>query len=194
MSKAVTTNGCTDILAMSSHHWQDARAISRETVGCELAAEVLRSFGSLRLRVVGGSMIPAIWPGDVLSVNSYGTVDALPGDIVVFRREGRLVTHRAVEVRSQESGVRIQEQSPKTNHQSAMLTFVTRGDRVRRNDAPVSSRELLGRVTAIERGSRQFTPRQSLSSRFASWILSRSDLCTRMLLWLRSALSGRHTP
>src|SRR5208282_774814 len=77
---------------------------ARETLGCELAAEVLRSFGRLRLRVVGASMLPAVWPGDLLSVRSDDAAEAHPGDIVVFKREGRLVTHRVVEVRRQGSG------------------------------------------------------------------------------------------
>jgi hypothetical protein len=60
------------ILAMTPHgrdsdvSGQAARATSRETLGCELAAEVIRSFGRVRLRATGTSMLPAIWPGDVL--------------------------------------------------------------------------------------------------------------------------------
>ena len=81
MSQAVTACGST----------------ARETLGCELAAEVLRSWGRLRLRATGASMLPAVWPGDVLSVRSQGVVEALPGDIVLFGREGRLVAHRVVE-------------------------------------------------------------------------------------------------
>jgi len=45
-----------------------ACSTARETLGCELAAEVLRSSGRLRLRATGTSMLPAVWPGDVLSV------------------------------------------------------------------------------------------------------------------------------
>ena len=190
------------ILAMSSHGL-DARATAWDKVGCELAAEVLRSSGKLRLRANGASMLPAVWPGDILHVRRQGVAEALPGDIVLFGREGRLVAHRVVEVRSQDSGVRSQdsgfriqdsgfriqeagariqdsgfriqdsgvrsrEQSPITNHQSSMLTFVTRGDSVDGADAPVSEHELLGRVTAIERGARRLTPRQSALSRVAS--------------------------
>ena len=152
MSNAVTTCGST----------------ARETLGCELAAEVLRSSGRLRLRATGASMLPAVWPGDILSVRSHDVVEALPGDIVLFAREGRLVAHRVVERTLCED--RIQ--------------WVTRGDSVGGNDAPVSSHQLLGRVTAIERGSRQITPHQSVASRLASWILCRSDLAIRVLLRL----------
>ena len=144
---------------------------ARGTLGCELAEEVLRSFGRLRLRVVGASMLPAVWPGDLLSVRSDDAAEAHPGDIVVFRREGRLVTHRVVERTICQEGIQ----------------WVTRGDRVGRNDAPISRRELLGRVTAIERGSRRLTSHQSAASRLASWILCRSDICTRLVLRLRKS-------
>jgi len=153
MSQAVTDHGAT----------------FRERLGCELAAEVLRSSGKLRLRVTGTSMLPAVWPGDILSLRSHGVVDALPGDIVLFGREGRLVAHRVVE---------------RTIGQDKMQ-WVTRGDSVGSNDPPVSSHELLGRVTAIERGSRRLTPHQSSASRLFSWILCRSELATKVVLRIR---------
>ena len=127
---------------------------------------MLRSFGSLRLRATGASMLPAVWPGDILSVRSHGAAEALPGDIVLFGREGRLVAHRVVERTLCQDGIH----------------WVTRGDSVGGNDAPVSSHEMLGRVTAIERGSQRLNPHQSLASRLASWILCRSDFCTRLVL------------
>ena len=70
---------------------------ARDTLGCELAAEVLRTSGRLRLRATGASTLPAVWPGDILSVRSHEVVEALPGDIVLFVREGRLVARRVVE-------------------------------------------------------------------------------------------------
>jgi signal peptidase I len=143
-----------------------ASSTAREALECELAAEVLRSAGRLRLRATGASMLPAVWPGDILSVHSHGVMAVLPGDIVLFGREGRLVAHRVV-------GRTICQDT---------IQLVTRGDSVEGSDAPVSSHELLGRVTAIERGSRQLIPAQSVGSRLISWILCRSGLATRMLL------------
>src|SRR5271157_2813723 len=151
-----------------------ACSTARETLGCELAAEVLRSFGRLRLRTSGASMLPAVWPGDVLYVRRHDMAEALVGDIVLFGREGRLVAHRVVE---------------RTLCQDR-IHWVTRGDSVGGNDAPVSSHELLGRVTAIERGSRRLTPHQSVASRLISWILCRSGLATRVLLRLRGWVLG----
>jgi len=81
MSKAVTACGSTP----------------RETLGCELAAEVPRSWGRLRLRATGASMLPAVWPGDALYVCRRSATQALPGDIILFARQGRLFAHRVVE-------------------------------------------------------------------------------------------------
>ena len=38
------------------------------TLKCELAAEVLRSFGTLRFAATGWSMLPSVWPGETLVV------------------------------------------------------------------------------------------------------------------------------
>ena len=46
----------------------DVEFQQRPALGCELVAEVVRSFGEVRLKVTGGSMLPAIWPGDVITV------------------------------------------------------------------------------------------------------------------------------
>jgi hypothetical protein len=111
-------------------------------------------------------MLPAVWPGDILSVRSHDPVDALPGDIVLIGREGRLVAHRVVE----------------RSLCQDRIQWVTRGDSVAGNDAPVSSHDLLGRVTAIERGHRHIVPRLTFRGRIASWILRRSEFLTRVLL------------
>ena len=124
MSEAATACGGMAILAMSGHG-QVARATSRDTLGCELAAEVLRSFGKLRLRANGSSMLPAVWPGDILFVQGKDAAAALPGDIVLFGRAGRLVAHRVVE---------------RTICQDEMQ-WVTRGDSLGSNDPPVSIHE-----------------------------------------------------
>ena len=141
-------------------------ATARETLGCELAAEVLRSSGRLRLRATGASMLPAVWPGDVLSVCRRSATQALPGDIILFARQGRLFAHPVVE---------------RTIHQGAAY-WITRGDRLDHHDPQVSSRELLGRITSIQRGHRRIVPRLSFWGRIASWILRRSEFCTRLLL------------
>jgi len=43
-------------------------ALTTHALKCDLAADVIRGFGTLRLRVNGFSMLPSIWPGDVVCV------------------------------------------------------------------------------------------------------------------------------
>src|SRR5271157_6211990 len=65
-----------------------------------LLADVLhRGHGlrqGVRLRVHGESMLPALWPGDVVEIASCSLEDVRPGEIVLARREGRLFLHRLV--------------------------------------------------------------------------------------------------
>jgi len=67
-----------------------------------LVADVLRRSGSLRVRLLvrgeihGESMLPALWPGDVVKIESCSVEDVRPGEIVLALREDRLVLHRLV--------------------------------------------------------------------------------------------------
>jgi hypothetical protein len=65
-----------------------------------LVADALRQSGGLavrvRLRVYGESMLPALWPGDVVEIASCSLEDVRPGEIVLARRDGRLFLHRLV--------------------------------------------------------------------------------------------------
>jgi len=157
---------------------QAARATSRETLGCELAAEVLRSFGKLRLRATGASMLPAIWPGDVLEVRRQAVTDVQPGDVVLFWRRGRLVAHRVVEKLAR----------------SGRTLLVTQGDRQSAADAPVSAEDLLGRVIGVRRGNRRKLPLLTFWRRVGVWILNRSDFLTRALLHVSYIMSRRSRP
>jgi len=64
-----------------------------------LVADVLRRSDHLhqvRLRVHGESMLPTLWPGDVVEIASCSLEDVRPGEIVLARREGRLFLHRLI--------------------------------------------------------------------------------------------------
>lgn len=166
-----------------------------ETIGCGLAAEVLRSSGQLRFRATGASMLPSVWPGDILLVHKDDPRNARPGDVILFARGGRLFAHRVVEVRSPKSDVRCPESRiPRTEPQVSSpefpIEFVTRGDSLDANDPPVSSQEFLGRIVAVERDTAHHAPLQSSASRVISWVLSRSEFVTRVTLGLRYRFLG----
>jgi signal peptidase I len=146
------------------------RTEAANTLACELIGETVRSFGGVRFGVYGTSMTPAIRPGDLVSVERAAVSEASLGEIVVFRRHGRLIVHRVV-VKCGGRG-------------EALL--VTRGDRMRRDDGLVSSAELIGRVTHIERNHRRVPApsRLRLTERVICGLLRFSDRATCFYLRL----------
>lgn len=139
-----------------------------EAACCDLVDEMVRRAGSTRLRVSGLSMLPAIWPGDVLTVERHCRENLEPGHIVLYRRKRKLTAHRIIAV--------------------AAAYLLTRGDSVPSPDAPVEWGEVVGRVVGISRNGRSIEMRRSLWQRAAAWILSRSERCTRLLPRSRAAL------
>jgi hypothetical protein len=98
---------------------------------CSLASEVLRRFGELRLQVTGASMLPSLWPGDLLLIRSAQFTEVSRGDLVLFFRDNRFFVHRVLDV----SGDRL----------------LTQGDGLTTPDPAVGRDELLGRVLFITR-------------------------------------------
>jgi signal peptidase I len=115
---------------------------SRDEVRCSLAAEALRSWGELKLRATGVSMLPTLWPGDILTVQSFRPEEVEPGEIVLYMRQDRFFIHRVV--------------SKNLGRDEAFL--ITRGDCMSENDPPVGKRELLGRITEVRRADLVFLP------------------------------------
>jgi signal peptidase I len=146
----------------------DASAL--ELLKCQLVVDTLRTFGRIRLQVTGSSMLPAVWPGDILSVCHSGIDQVSPDDIVLSERQGRLCAHRVV--------------NKIAGRDAAHL--ITCGDQLSVDDPPVFAHELLGRVTSIQRNRSHIDPRAGLprGRRFLSIILSRSALATRLMLHL----------
>jgi len=97
---------------------------------CEMAAQVLRTFGALRLEVTGLSMLPSVWPGDLLFIERRDMREIAAGEIVLFAREGKLVAHRVL----------------RKTIVGDEAHAITRGDGLLSVDNPVSPAELLGSV------------------------------------------------
>jgi len=134
----------------------------------ELAAEVLTSGHILRLRAFGTSMLPSIWPGDILSVEPKPEQEIVAGDIVLVARRNRFFIHRLIE--KQDS------------------RWITRGDSLPHNDDPVNSPEVLGRVSLIHKKKRTIVAnrRRPLSNRALAWMLCHSDTLRTVGLRLHS--------
>jgi len=139
---------------------------------CELAEKTLRLFGSLRLRVTGFSMLPSVWPGDLLLIRRRVIKQIYPGDIVLFARHGRLIAHRVVF---------------KTDDPEAP-SLITRGDARPSQDSAIGPAELLGKVSAVLRGGEWIQPSRRLSfgARTVAMLVSRSGRAAGMLSRLRA--------
>lgn len=97
-----------------------------------LLAEVLGEHGRARLRVTGSSMLPTLWPGDVVALERIDPEQLRVGDVILFQNQDRLFLHRIVAM-------------DKTAHR-----FTTRGDAMPQADPVVSSAQLLAKALSVE--------------------------------------------
>jgi signal peptidase len=147
-------------------------AQTREDCERSIAIEVLRSTGKLQLRVTGTSMLPTLWPGDLLSIQSKHVEPVQPGEVVLFQRENRLFIHRVV-----------RSFAVKGQH-----LFITRGDCMPQTDPAITEQHVLGKVMEIQRGQTTMVPRAKLSflNRLVGRTLAHCDLLQRIALRLRA--------
>jgi len=146
---------------------------TREDAKLGLAAEMLRSHGSVQLKAWGTSMLPTVWAGDLLTIESVASDEVTAGDIVLVLCHHRFFIHRLVERRQGRD----------------CFSLITRGDAMPHDDPPAAVSELLGRVARIRRGNRSFIPNRRLSLRHSAlaWMLCRSDRFRGLTLRIRAA-------
>ena len=151
---------------------EDRKAEDRELSNLNLAIETLRRRGEVRLRAQGMSMLPSLWPGDLLTIQAVNQDEVIPGDIVLVMREKRCFIHRLVGMQFSENGVRV----------------ITRGDAMPHRD-PATSSELLGRVIRVQRANYSFvaSSRVSLVHSVAAWLLCRSGRCRSLAMRFHAA-------
>ncbi|HKB97773.1 MAG TPA: S24/S26 family peptidase [Terriglobales bacterium] len=120
---------------------RDERRSRWSAIRSALVADVLRRSARSRVRqlvraeIHGESMLPALWPGDVIEIEGCSLEDVQIGEIVLAQRDDRLVIHRMVARRAQ-------------NY------FLLRGDSVAFPDPPFLSEALLGRLVRRSDGAR----------------------------------------
>jgi hypothetical protein len=132
---------------------------------CTLAAQALREQGRLNLRATGLSMLPTLWPGDLLTIHARDFDQVEPGDVVLYSREGRFFIHRVVSRPSEE-------------------LLLTRGDCAAQDDPAVTAGQVLGVVTEIHRERAVVVPRRrpGVVQRLLAHALCHSDLLVRIVL------------
>jgi hypothetical protein len=138
----------------------------------ELAVETLTRAGQLRMRASGASMLPSLAPGDELQIRSCTLTEITSGDVVLFRRDGRLFVHRVVAL----CGGRL----------------LAQGDALATPDPEVPAVDVLGKVFAATRNGRD-VPLASPGWLHRQWrsVLRGSEFATRLALrWHRFAGSS----
>jgi Peptidase S24-like len=146
----------------------DARLDLAHEVRLNLAADVLHRFGEVRFVAHGSSMIPSIYPGDLLTVRSESIAGARCGEIVLFLLSGRFFVHRVMRKWSERN----------------RIVFATRGDALSQEDPSVDGSQLLGRVTSILRQGKpvKFATRLNPWTKFLRWGVRTSDIFAKTLL------------
>jgi signal peptidase I len=119
--------------------------------------DLLRGFAErgrpLRMRTLGASMHPFIRNGDTLTLSPPGSRAPRIGDVFAFclPDSGRLVIHRIVARRKD--------------------GWLTRGDNSRVPDGIIHDDQLIGRVTAVERGGRVVRWGAGSGGRVIAWLV-----------------------
>jgi signal peptidase I len=92
-------------------------------------------------------MYPTICDGDLIIVEPQNPSDVCVGDIILYYHENGVVAHRVINI-----------QVPQSSVLSTQHLFYLRGDAAIKDDAPVSSEQILGKVVSIERNGRRIDP------------------------------------
>lgn len=100
-----------------------------------LMAEILGQGHDLHLQVLGASMLPSLWPHDVLKIERQDCNQIATGDVVLVQQDGRFFVHRVVA--KEVAGTRFR--------------FLTRGDCMPQMDPPVWPEDVLGRISQVHR-------------------------------------------
>ena len=126
---------------------------------------MLQRCGVVCIRATGTSMLPSLFPGDLLTVKATPREKLHKGDIVLIVRDARAFVHRL-----------IIEPKP-------MSPLQTRGDAMAQADPPVAEGGLCGRVVEVTRNGRTFLPASRLTAteRAVGLILC---YCDRLRGWL----------
>jgi Peptidase S24-like len=137
-----------------------------------LAADILRGGGSICIRVLGTSMLPTVWPGDMVTIDAHSIGKVTLGQIVLYETDDRFFVHRLVgksEVKN-------------------LPHLVTRGDSMPQDDPKIARSQLLGCVSSICRNGRTIIPAPRLSP-FAGaigWTMCYSSTLRNLALRLHS--------
>jgi signal peptidase I len=147
-----------------------------------LLTEVLGEHGRARLRVTGSSMLPTLWPGDVVALERADLHQLCVGDVILFQKQERLFLHRIIAI----------------DHSTYRIT--TRGDAMPQADPVVPSAQILAKAESVENCQGQIIShfRPPLFARLIGLAVAHSDFAGRLALRFhelrRARTSGATAP
>lgn len=119
--------------------------------------KVLKRYGEIELPAVGTSMFPLIKDGDFCRFVSCETKNLQKGDIALFfSTSGKLIAHRFYETKKQKDG----------------LYFLFKGDTNIAFDNLVPNDQVIGKLTSIQKISKEITSNSMLFCFWSKVILS----------------------
>ncbi len=127
-----------------------------------LAVESLLRSGRLRLQVRGASMLPSLWPDDVVEIAACSYEDVKPAEVILAFRDGRFYLHRF--------------------QRHSWRGFVARGDALPRPDQRYEFNDLLGRVTSVVRNGRVISHKVHFWTRSLGLLYCYSSMARRLAL------------
>ena len=154
------------------------RAHPLEDTELSLILDVLSRGDTVRIRARGASMIPSLWPGDLLTIRSARDEEFAPGDIVLLLRGQRLFAHRLIANRADPE------------------VWMVRGDAMPQCDPPVSRFDIVGKVVAVSRKNRTFLPSTRISPfiAMAGWLLGHCECLRNAALYVRAHEPAQSLP
>jgi len=137
-----------------------------------VAVEVLHGSGRLRLQVRGESMLPALWPGDLVEIVACSPTEVGPGEIVLAFRESRFFLHRLLSEHGRDG-------------------FLTRGDSMPCPDPVFPSAAILGKLIRVVRAGHTVSEPARSWSRAIGIFFCYCDSARRAALWIHNWRTSR---
>lgn len=144
-----------------------------EPLQATLVTELLRLTGRAEIRVWGVSMLPCIWPGDVVTIQSTQAVNISAGDIVTVQQNSHWIVHRV--------------------RRRSATQLITRGDSLSKNDPPVPIKDVIGIVVSASRAGKEFLldRRLSCAQKCQAWLLCHFGFLRNRMLNVHRAREAR---
>jgi signal peptidase I len=126
----------------------------------ELITELLEEGYQVSFSAPGHSMYPTIMANETIVVEPINPETVKPGDIILYRTNGRLVAHRVVGINmsTDNTSLPLLKASTQFNTFSQHKSFILRGDASATCDEPVKYDQILGKVISVERNGCRADP------------------------------------